>query len=85
MARTPTVPIVRVPWNEQGIIGRVLDAGAMGVIIPMVNIAGGGEARRRLVPLRAGGHPQLRPAERGHAVWRRSTSEPRTTRSRASR
>ncbi|MGA9276014.1 HpcH/HpaI aldolase family protein [Ilumatobacter sp.] len=27
----------RVPWNEQGIIGRVLDAGAMGVIIPMVN------------------------------------------------
>jgi 4-hydroxy-2-oxoheptanedioate aldolase len=37
MARTPTVPIVRVPWNEQGIIGRVLDAGALGVIIPMVN------------------------------------------------
>ncbi len=37
MARTTTVPIVRVPWNEQGIIGRVLDAGAMGVIIPMVN------------------------------------------------
>jgi 4-hydroxy-2-oxoheptanedioate aldolase len=31
------VPIVRVPWNEPGIIGRVLDAGALGVIIPMVN------------------------------------------------
>ena len=30
-------PVVRVPWNEQGIIGRVLDAGAMGIIIPMVN------------------------------------------------
>jgi 4-hydroxy-2-oxoheptanedioate aldolase len=30
-------PIVRVPWNEPGIIGRVLDAGAMGVVIPMVN------------------------------------------------
>ncbi len=28
---------VRVPWNDPGIIGRVLDAGAMGVIIPMVN------------------------------------------------
>ena len=41
----PTVPIVRVPWNEQGIIGRVLDAGAMGVIIPMVNSAGGGAPR----------------------------------------
>ena len=44
MARLPTVPIVRVPWNEQGIIGRVLDAGAMGVIIPMVNSPD--EARR---------------------------------------
>ena len=35
--RQPAVPIVRVPWNEPGIIGRVLDAGALGVIIPMVN------------------------------------------------
>lgn len=34
---TETVPFVRVPWNEPGIIGKVLDAGAMGVIIPMVN------------------------------------------------
>ena len=39
MARTPTTPVVRVPWNEPGIIGRVLDAGAYGVIIPMVNTA----------------------------------------------
>lgn len=31
------IPLVRVPWNEPGIIGRVLDAGAMGVIVPMVN------------------------------------------------
>lgn len=30
-------PIVRVPWNEQGIIGKMLDAGAQGVIVPMVN------------------------------------------------
>jgi 4-hydroxy-2-oxoheptanedioate aldolase len=37
LARTPTVPIVRVPWNEPGIIGRALDMGALGVIIPMVN------------------------------------------------
>lgn len=39
MARTEPTPLVRVPWNEQGIIGRVLDAGAYGVIIPMVNTA----------------------------------------------
>jgi 4-hydroxy-2-oxoheptanedioate aldolase len=30
-------PVVRVPWNEPGIIGKMLDAGAHGVIIPMVN------------------------------------------------
>ncbi|MFQ3316311.1 MAG: 4-hydroxy-2-oxoheptanedioate aldolase [Candidatus Poriferisodalaceae bacterium] len=30
-------PICRVPWNEPGIIGRMLDAGARGIIIPMVN------------------------------------------------
>jgi lactate dehydrogenase-like 2-hydroxyacid dehydrogenase len=27
----------RVPWNEPGIIGKVLDGGAYGVICPMVN------------------------------------------------
>lgn len=32
-------PIVRVPWNEFSIIGRMLDAGALGVIVPMVNSA----------------------------------------------
>lgn len=30
---------VRVPWNEFGIIGKMLDAGAVGIIIPMVNSA----------------------------------------------
>ncbi len=37
MQRVEATPTVRVPWNEPGIIGKVLDAGAMGVIIPMVN------------------------------------------------
>jgi 4-hydroxy-2-oxoheptanedioate aldolase len=35
----PVLPMVRVPWNEPGIIGKVLDAGAYGVICPMVNTA----------------------------------------------
>jgi 4-hydroxy-2-oxoheptanedioate aldolase len=30
-------PMVRVPWNEPGIIGKVLDAGFVGVICPMIN------------------------------------------------
>jgi len=37
ISTTPTIPFVRVPWNEMGIIGKVLDAGAYGIIIPMVN------------------------------------------------
>jgi 4-hydroxy-2-oxoheptanedioate aldolase len=49
-ARTPTVPIARVPWNEPGIIGRALDVGALGVIIPMVNSAE--EARRAVAACR---------------------------------
>lgn len=39
MQRSTATPLIRVPWNEPGIIGKVLDAGAMGVIIPMVNSA----------------------------------------------
>ena len=31
------VPMARVPWREPGIIMKVLDAGAYGVICPMVN------------------------------------------------
>jgi 2-keto-3-deoxy-L-rhamnonate aldolase RhmA len=32
-------PIVRAPWNDFVVIKRILDAGAMGVIIPSVNTA----------------------------------------------
>jgi 4-hydroxy-2-oxoheptanedioate aldolase len=37
MQAHPVTPLVRVPVNEPGIIGKVLDAGAWGVICPMVN------------------------------------------------
>jgi 4-hydroxy-2-oxoheptanedioate aldolase len=37
MQAHPVVPMVRVPWNEPGIVGKVLDAGAAGVVCPMVN------------------------------------------------
>lgn len=29
-------PLVRVPWNEPAMVGRMLDAGAMGIVAPMV-------------------------------------------------
>lgn len=37
--QTDTVPIVRVPWNEPSVIMKALDAGAYGVIVPLVNTA----------------------------------------------
>ncbi len=37
MQATPTMPIVRVPWLEPGIIMKTLDAGAQTIICPMVN------------------------------------------------
>jgi 4-hydroxy-2-oxoheptanedioate aldolase len=44
ISTTETVPFVRVPWNEPGIIMKALDAGAYGVIIPIVNTAAEAEA-----------------------------------------
>jgi len=43
---TPAQPIVRVPWNDPGIIGRMLDAGSLGIVIPMIQTA---EDARRAV------------------------------------
>jgi 4-hydroxy-2-oxoheptanedioate aldolase len=39
ISTTATVPVVRVPWLEPGIIMKSLDAGAYAVICPMVNTA----------------------------------------------
>ena len=44
MQAAPVTPLVRVPWNEPGIIGKVLDAGAYGVICPMINTRAEAEA-----------------------------------------
>jgi 4-hydroxy-2-oxoheptanedioate aldolase len=37
ISTTPVTPIVRVPWNDAATIMKVLDAGAYGVIVPMVS------------------------------------------------
>jgi len=37
ISTTDTVPVVRVPWLEPSILMKALDAGAYGVICPMVN------------------------------------------------
>lgn len=43
-------PISRVPANDAGIIGKILDAGAMGVVVPLVSTAE--EARRAVAACR---------------------------------
>jgi 4-hydroxy-2-oxoheptanedioate aldolase len=37
ISTTDTVPLARVNWNEPGSIMRLLDAGAYGIICPMIN------------------------------------------------
>src|SRR3954463_14442176 len=37
MAASTTAPMVRIPWNAPENFKRVLDAGAWGVVVPMVN------------------------------------------------
>jgi 4-hydroxy-2-oxoheptanedioate aldolase len=37
ISTTETVPVVRVPWNDPGLIMRVLDAGCYAVICPMID------------------------------------------------
>lgn len=37
MAASATAPMVRIPWNNGENFKRVLDAGAWGVVVPMVN------------------------------------------------
>ncbi|MDX2259573.1 MAG: aldolase/citrate lyase family protein [Hyphomicrobiaceae bacterium] len=44
MAGSPVAPLVRVPWHDPGTMMRVLDAGAFGIICPMVDSAASAEA-----------------------------------------
>lgn len=37
MATSPTLPLIRVPWNDMVMIKRALDIGAYGVVVPWVN------------------------------------------------
>lgn len=39
MTASGVTPMARVPWREPGIIMKVLDAGAQGIICPMINTA----------------------------------------------
>jgi 4-hydroxy-2-oxoheptanedioate aldolase len=47
ISTTETVPLVRVPWNSGDWIKRALDAGAYGLVVPMVNTRADAEAAVR--------------------------------------
>jgi 4-hydroxy-2-oxoheptanedioate aldolase len=44
IAATGTAPLVRIPWNSGENIKRVLDSGAWGIVVPMVNSRAEAEA-----------------------------------------
>ena len=44
ISTTPVIPLIRVPWNEPGRLMKMLDAGAYGVICPMINTPEDAEA-----------------------------------------
>ena len=44
ISTTSVIPIVRVPWNDPGRLMKMLDAGAYGVICPMINTPKDAEA-----------------------------------------
>lgn len=44
ISTTATIPLARLPWNEPGIIMKLLDAGCYGLICPMVNSRAEAEA-----------------------------------------
>jgi 4-hydroxy-2-oxoheptanedioate aldolase len=58
-------PMVRVPWNDPASIMRVLDAGAYGIVCPMINTKAEAEAL-----VRAGRYPPL--GERSFGPFRAS-------------
>lgn len=79
IAATPTVPLVRVAWNRPEAIMKALDAGAMGVIVPMVNDAGSAreavracryppQGLRSFGPIRAGMRGLADPAEANRQI-----------------
>ena len=78
----PVTPMVRVPWNEPGIIGKVLDGGAYGVICPMINTPEEAEEPRRLQQISAEG-ARARTARSAPACTARPAAirRPPTTRS----
>ncbi len=62
---TPTIPMCRVPWNDHVLIKRVLDAGALGIVVPMVCTA-----EEAAAAVRAAKYPPAGIRSSGGGRWR---------------
>lgn len=81
MQAHPVTPMVRVPWNEPGIIGKALDGGAMGVICPMINSKAEAEAfisYCKYPPMGARSNGPIRAAMYGEATGYQVTANDQT-------
>ena len=77
ISTTDTAPLVRVPWLEEGIVMKMLDAGAHGVICPMINTRAEAErfaAAVRYPPLGGRSFGPLRAALTGGADYHRQAN-----------
>jgi 4-hydroxy-2-oxoheptanedioate aldolase len=71
-------PLVRVPWNDPANIMRVLDAGAMGIICPMINTKEEAEAlvrSSRYPPLGERSFGPFRASQYGADYWQKANDE----------
>ena len=79
ISTTDAAPVVRVPWNDPGIIMKMLDAGACAVIVPMIETPRRRREGGRGLSLSAGGKSQLRarraPCSRSAATTSRRSGE----------
>ena len=68
-AASDATVIARPPWNEPGIIMKCLDAGAWGILCPMINTPADAEAFRRRLPLCAQGLSERRTDAGDEHFW----------------
>ena len=61
ISTTPAVPLARVPWNDPAPVMKILDAGAYGIICPMINSRAEAEALVRTCKYPPRGHRSFGP------------------------
>ena len=85
ISQTDTTPMARVPWNMPDIIMKLLDAGAYGIVCPMINTPAECEEFIQNCRYAPRGPPQLRADPRRACMPAPTTGNTPTRRSSPSR